>query len=834
MQEASRSTTSSESQPRQPAILVLSFVAIGILFDRYADLNWQIWLAAGVLGLLAWLPLYRMRNEIAASLAVCFFSLALGGLWHHTWWNAYAADNVSAFAQELAEPVRIRARVIREPRWLVAPTPDAFESTPNGIRTRVSLRIESVQSGPRWEPATGTIPLYVDGQLSGFTVGDRIEAIGMLALRSPSHNPGGFDIRKVCRSERELCSLSILQPDAITLLERPGRFVFTKIFSILRQRFDQLIWRSQEPSNAALASGILLGLREQLDESEKLNYLMTGTIHLLSISGLHVGILAGGVLALGSLGVIGRRSALWLTIGFVTFYAGLVEFQPTVSRAAVLIVVWCFARVSGRPGYSFNSLAVAALIVLATNPSQLFQIGAQLSFLAVATLSVTHRYFRARGISDPLDELVRRSRPWPVQTIISTMNYIGRAIAVSALVWLVSLPLVAYQFHIVAPIALIANPFLMVPIAMALFSGFVFLLVGWWLPFAGIAIGAVFEWSLSAIRWIVSISGEVPGAYWWTVGPSLAFVVGFYIVALFIYAYPPTRLPARWSISLTIFGMAAGWFLPASVELRQQRQRTGLDIVFVDVGHGGCALLKLPGGQHAIFDAGSTSSPSYTARTISSMLWREQVFHLDALILSHADLDHYCAVDRLTDLFSVGAIYVPAAMSQQSDSPAGELLRRLKQKGISIRLASAGQSFFAKENCGLQILHPRAGVEYSSDNAGSIVCELAFANRRILLTGDIEREGLDAILEFPSRPRLLAQAPHHGSLNSDPQRFVPWSAAENIIICNEWKSTDEEDLAVFEQSGAMVYLTGRDGAIRLRLADSNDAGEIRTWTARPW
>jgi competence protein ComEC len=834
MEALSESTKASGLPPAQPALLTLAMVAVGIALDRRWSAAWEMWLTVAAASLLGWLLLHRRRRDRVASLAVLACAMATGGLWQHVWWNLYGANDIAVYASEIARPARLRGVMIREPRWLAAPQPDPFEPTPSGVRTRLALRVEAIQNGSRFEPATGTLPAWVDGQLSGFAAGDLVEVIGELKWRARPNNPGEFDFREFARSEREVCSLSVHQPGAVRLIERRSRWGLIRFWSVLRQRCDRLIWNTLDGPNAALASGILLGIREQLDESEKLDYLMTGTVHLLAISGLHVGILAGGVLTLGSLGLIGRRKSLWLTLGFVVFYAGLVEFQPTVVRAAALVIVWCASRLIGRAGFSLNSLAFAGLVVLAMNPSALFHVGAQLSFLAVATLSTTHRYFFGRREADPLEQLVQQSRSWQERLVREGMTRICRAFGVSAMVWLLALPLVAAQFHVVAPIALVVNPLLMIPIALALLSGFLFVLFGGWLPIGGDLIGWVFGWSLSAIRGIVGLGSEVPGGCWWTVGPADWFVAAFYVTAIFVYAFPATRLPARWGFSLTVLTLASGWFLPSALELRGQRERRDLEVVFADVGHGGCALIKLPGGQTVVFDAGSTSSPSSTARTISEVLWYERVYHLDALIISHADLDHFCAADRLSELFSIGAVYLPQSMATQLDSPAAELIRSFRDKRIPIRLTRSGQAVSPPAGAILEVLHPSAGTVYSSDNAGSIVCDVMFGRESILLTGDVEREGLEALLRQPSRSRFVAVAPHHGSASNDPARFVPWSRAENIVICNAWDPMKAVELAVFAHAGGRVWITGRDGAVRIHLSPDGRCRLIQAWHERPW
>jgi hypothetical protein len=89
-------------------------------------------------------------------------------------------------------------------------------------------------------------------------------------------------------------------------------------------------------------------------------------------------------------------------------------------------------------------------------------------------------------------------------------------------------------------------------------------------------------------------------------------------------------------------------------------------------------------------------------------------------------------------------------------------------------------------------------------------------------------------LSLPVRRRLVAVAPHHGSPSSLPERFVAWSNAAHIVVCDDWKPPDEQDLSAFEAAGENVLLTGRDGAVRVCLADDGRPAEVRAWLDRPW
>src|SRR5205823_10023160 len=140
-------------------------------------------------------------------------------------------------------------------------------------------------------------------------------------------------------------------------------------------------------------------------------YLVTGTIHILTISGLHVGILAAGFFLLLRTGFVPRKVTLAATIALTIAYALLTDLQPPVVRATILVVVACLALWTGRASIGFNALAAAAIAVLVLNPAALFLAGPQLSFLAVATMIAFQPLLVPQPIIDPLDRLIAASRP---------------------------------------------------------------------------------------------------------------------------------------------------------------------------------------------------------------------------------------------------------------------------------------------------------------------------------------------------------------------------------------------------------------------------------------
>ena len=182
------------------------------------------------------------------------------------------------------------------------------------------------------------------------------------------------------------------------------------------------IWLSHRRSG--LATAVLLGAREQLDREKIEDFVVTGTIHLFAISGLHVGILATALFFLARLNFIPQRWTPLLVFCLVLLYALLTDARPPVVRATILVAALCGAMLMGRKTSPFNSLAAAAIFILAINPSDLFRTGTQLSFLAVATLYWFSPCLIAIPSADPLEQLVEQTRPWYVRRL---RRKIGRA-----------------------------------------------------------------------------------------------------------------------------------------------------------------------------------------------------------------------------------------------------------------------------------------------------------------------------------------------------------------------------------------------------------------------
>lgn len=809
----------------QPLVLLLTAAAAGIVADRAAPLPAMVWWSAANTLVGCWLWAWRGGRDHVASWLLLAALAAGGGAWHHDRWRLYGDDEVGRAVREHSQPLCVEGVALSSPRWVPAPGHTALRAIPKGEESELMLRLVAARSGQSWRAASGQTLLEVDGHLLGVKAGDRVRVLALASRPSAPLNPGEFDYAAVERSRRVLCRLRAPFPDSVTVVEPSGSWHLRRWLSDAREAGNLLLRRTITPRRATLASAILLGAREQLDPERNEGYLVTGTIHVLSISGLHVGILAAGFFLVFRAGLLPRRLTLVAAVLLTGVYALLTDAQPPVVRAAILIAATCTAQLLGRISLGYNTLAAAGLAVLVQNPLSLFLVGTQLSFLAVATIILVWPILAPTPEVDPLARLIASTRPWPVRALRWLSRRIWQLWLTGALIWLTSTPLVWMSYGLISPIALVLNLAISIPIAAALYAGFGVLLLGWLAPPLAVVCGWGCDRSLAFIERCITATQSLPGSHFWLAPPPAWWVAGFYIGLAAAAIFPPVRRAWWWLAAGLAVWVLGAWVLasPPRPLVAAQREPP-LACTFVAVGHGTAAIIELPDGRTILYDCGRLGSPLSTSRQIAGALWSRGISHLDAVIVSHADTDHFNALPGLLDRFSVGVIYVSPVMFERPQPSLGELRRAIEERRVPLRTLRASDRLRTDSRTRIEVLHPPAKGVLGSDNANSIVLLIEHAGRRLLLPGDLESPGLDDLLAEEPLDCDVIMAPHHGSVRSDPTGFALWSRPEFVVVSGgrdlDERGAIESVKDSYRARGARVLHTAEDGAVRFEITAS--------------
>lgn len=809
----------------EPLVVVAAALAAGIVLDRQAG-PWAadravaapiLWWLSAVGAWIAWLICHRLDRGTMACGAL-LASIALGGAaWHHWQWNLFSTDELARFAIDEQTPVAIEAVVLQSPRSIAAPMPTPLRAIPINERSRMRLAVTAIRDVTQWRPARGICQMTVDGQVRGVRAGDRVRVFAQLRDIIPPLNAGEFDYATFARTERELCALATDSTAAVIVLASGPRWTVTHSIDHIRENWRRTIQQTLPPAEAPVAEALLLGSMNSLPRERTLAYLRTGTIHVLVVSGMHLSLLVGVFYGAMRLGVLPRRIALSCVLALVVFYVLLTGAEPPVMRAGVMAALVCLALWYGRRVVNLNSLAAAAIIVLLWNPAELFQAGTQLSFLCVATLIWFGQRQLDRQPLDPLDRLILTSLPLPLRLLRAVGQSTWFTIAATTAVWLTAMPLVMFQFHLVPWSAVPISPVVFLLVAIAISTGFAWLMVGWMVPPLGAMLGTVCGWSIAGMDSVVVWASQFRWGYLWTPGPALWWVLGAYALWIVVYYARYLRSIRRWSIGLGCVWVAAGFMAPL---LRSAPSDT-LQCSFVAVGHGTCVVLQTPDRRTLLYDAGALRSPEDAAGIIAGYLWSRGVTQLDGIVLSHADVDHYNAVPDLLDYFRVAAVYVtphmwPGQLDATDQSGPALLRRQLEARGARIETLEMGDRLQLGDVTA-EVLHPNLLGVIGTDNANSMVLGVEYHGRRILLPGDLEALGIDFLLAQEPYDCDVLLAPHHGSLRSDPPGFAAWSMPEWVVISGNRSEGADEVARRYQLAGARVLQTADHGTCEFLL-----------------
>ncbi|MFM8804569.1 MAG: ComEC/Rec2 family competence protein, partial [Planctomycetia bacterium] len=788
-----------EPLPERPLVVVAAAVVTGCAVGGVIDLSPAAWWLAALIAIGGWAIAFRSGRHAVAACAV-LVGIACGAAgWCSARWNLFPRDDLAWSLSESPQPVAVEGVVVESPRRLSVPVVDPLRSAAARAAAERSssecvLAVRAVRRGASWRPASGRAALIVEGEPPDLSAGCRVRVLGRGMRPSAPLNPGEFDFRQRARSLRCLSIVRAHAAECVRVLSRPGVWSLTGWIDRLRGDGVEVLGRHLSPERAALAAALLLGSREALPREESLEFLVTGTIHILSISGLHVGFLSLALFKVLRLVALPRGWSLVAVALCTGLYMLLVRAETPVLRATLLVWLACLGAAIGRRSLAVNSLALAAILVLLWHPPELFRVGSQLSFLSTAVLIGAAAALPRTDTDDPIERLIERSRT-PLERRLRRIGRQGLEMVVTGTaVWAVTAPLVAARFHLVSPVGLVLNPLIapLVAVAMA-WGGLCLVMAPVSTPLAA-ACGWACDGTLRSIEGIVSWAAGLPGGYCWVAGPPGWWVAGWYVLlglSLLILSRERLVRLGTWA------AVAAAWVGVGWVGTAAQRlivpEPTEMRAVVAAMGHGCGIVVRSPTGRCLVYDAGRLGAPAAARRAMTAVLWHEGVTRIDTLVISHADTDHFNAVPELLQRFAVGEIVVPPPFLRSDSWAAGELLRLAAVAGVPVRAAEAGDSFALDPLCRIRVLHPAAQTSRQQgsppheaappvqDNETSLVLAVESAGRRLLLTGDIEGDALARFVASDPDTCDVLVAPHHGSRTSLPPDIARATAADWVV-----------------------------------------------------
>ncbi len=686
------------------SLSVLLLVAWSLLLLVLVMPRWRTWLVWPLLMVLGWVNL-EQRGEMISP------------------WDLRI---VMAGDPEL---VTLRGRFVETPRQRIFER-DEHESW----RSHAVVQAEAIFRRGEWHPAVGSVAVTLPGVPGPeFFARREAEIKGVLGQPREAWAEGLFDYHRFLHWQGIYFQLQSESPQDWRLVDQ-GTSLRPPLADRFRAWAQQTLARGlpAEDQELRLLWAMSLGWKTALTDEVAEPFMRSGTMHIFAISGLHIALIAGILMAVLRAVQIPRGACGGVVIPLIWFYTMATGWQSSAIRSSLMMTIVVLGWALRRPGNLLNSLAAAGCLILVVEPRQLFQASFQLSFfvvLSIALLLPPLEKFRQRVLqTDPFlpDELRPRWQRW----LDGPIRWVTTSLATSLAAWLGSLPLIAHYFHLFTPVSLLAN-LLVVPLAsLALMCNLGALACGGWLPW----FTEVFNHSgwffmrgmLVCSHWVTTL----PGAFWYVRAPLGWEIAGYYLLLLLLvtgWLWTPGKRLAAWGV---------GWAVVLVWLIGVWQQHDEVKVTVLGQGTG-AVYCDAPGRDHDLLvDCGSATAGD---ALIKPFLRGQGVNRLPNIALTHGDSRRVGGFKVIAREFRPDKIWT---------SPAGSpsliyrgVLADLKADPKCWHTVAAGETLASWE-----VLHPAADHQFARGDDNALVLRCEFHGVRILLLSEPGTMGQKALL----------------------------------------------------------------------------------------
>jgi competence protein ComEC len=616
-------------------------------------------------------------------------------------------------------------------------------------------------------------------------------------------NPSQFNYKQYLASQGIYSQVGIRQIISIAPVHSIWRWSF------FRKHVLNAIDNNFSNKSSSLAKALLIGYKNELAREEKISFSRAGLSHIMAVSGLHVGfLLLPFWLVIPFFWTLkyGKQIGITLLIIILFIYAGLTDFSPSVTRASLVGILLAYGKLFHKVRDSKNLTAVAALVILLINPSDLFSIGFQLSFGAVYIILLT-----APVIQRQLPAWIRfRWYGKPIMIII-----------ISFIVQVGLFPLLAYYFGEFSLVGPLANAFVIPFLGIAVPFALALLLIT---PFAS-DLAQILNYPVDMfLQWLhdfVDIAANLPWSWVQVHVDSLLFF-GIWIAIIFLIASLPIP-KLRWKFLALLLLVSC---LHQGNRVVQKLSPATLNLTFFDVGQGDAALVTTPNNKHFLIDVGRWQPDYNSAKYIIIPHLKEQgINKLDAIFLSHPHADHIGGILEIIDSVPVDTIF------NSGTDYNSQLFKTYNQKAfennIPIRSLAAGDNIVIDPAMRIFVYGPQESVSQSNVNNRSLVVELIYGETEFLFMGDAEqRQEENLVRRYPKMMDTdFLKVSHHGSKTSSGSLFLqsttPQAGVVSLSKSNRFGHPHRRASKRLHEYIPSLYFTSLDGAVQFYSDGTN-------------
>ncbi|MBP1763795.1 MAG: internalization-related competence protein ComEC/Rec2 [Firmicutes bacterium] len=759
-----------------------------------------IWLS----GIIAWpLPLlyflsagmtlasviFLLRGDHRVSAAVCAVFFLLGMI-HYLHSVQLAANDIGNWA---GHTKTVSGEVLE--------VPQVIDLEDGKIRVRYVVAAKNVLEQGQTAVASGGMMVYVKQakDVPIAQIDDQLTAVGTIVLPAGYHNPGLVDTVAGLKRQGITARMSAIANTVHIQSNGPAVAWKTRLAN-WRQTMTANMQKVMPPADAAVLTGMLFGGYTGIKTDVVQDFAATGIVHILSVSGSHIALVAGVLLWVGKRLHLRFWMIVMLVTGSILFYGCLSGFTPPVVRSVAMGIVALAAVGFGREKDGPSALAVVVLGMLVYQPALIYDISFQLS--TGATAGILFFYSRT------------------VKQLAFLPDWLRSAMAVTWSAQIGVIPFIAWYFNTVSLSSFPANLLVVPIIELLVVMGLAGTLLSLLLPPLGSMILVICSLLTGLAILLTSGLAALPGGTMYLPPFTITGGLVYYLLLAWLYGYCPANLPRPlqviqwvWRSYFRIGGFITvatvcfwfGFLCPKPVGVH-----------FIDVGQGDSTLITTPHGRAILVDTGGVMGDSAAAfdvgeRVVFPYLRHYGILSLDYLILTHGHQDHAGGAAGVSRHMPVRQVM----LAREEYAPPVQLL--LHEIGCrNIIPMYEGQRILI-DGVAVDVLHAVESLG-ASGNEVSCVVRVSYGNHSFLLTGDLETQGELAMLHkgTPLESTIL-KVGHHGAKKSTTPAFLqavdPAYAVISVGSNNRFGHPHAETLNRLVERQIPVYRTDQQGAI---------------------
>src|SRR3989337_1426488 len=697
-----------------------------------------------------------------------------------------------------------------------------------------TVRAEEIETAAGWKNISGIIKvnLYPSKQdifntndilaiLHKLMYGQRVELFGYAFLPKSPTNPCEFDYKGYLQRQMPSvrCLMTVVDTNNIKIRgSYHNNWVYRFVYA-LNNMLNNTIYTHTFSNSAPLISSMLLGNRVDLSDDTIDNFMKTGIIHFIAISGFNVGIVVFTVLLPLRLFGINQILSTCIILLVVVLYAFLTGLNPPVLRASIMVFIFFCGFLVRRQWDITSGIFAAIFFILARNPSDIFNIGFQLSVLATMGIvygssKIEGALFKTALFIESLQVKAERGR------LFFFKKYLRKSFCISLAAWLATFPLIAYYFHLFTPFIFITNIIVFPLFWIIIVSGIVLLTLGTICP----QMAASAAWLASnadiVLEALVSRHASIPYSYFYVIGPSYTVIIIYYLFILLLLYRKYLSLDLN---RIAIYSLLSANILIFSNILKYPNRSasTGsgqaLMITCLDVGHGCAIFIQCPNGKNILYDVGSWKNYDVGKYIVAPFLWGQKIKKIDLVILSHEHEDHWNGLLSLIERFSIKSVF--SQYNFFASNTGKKMLSDLDNKGIDTAILSYGEILKGFEPAVVKILHPPSfASDITTTNDNSCVLKIDYCGHSLLLCADIEEKGIESALLKPSEIRSnIMQIPHHGSPINNLKAFINAVQPAYAFINSSDSIVSNKTIDILQSYNITTLQPHKEGAVTFTI-----------------